>query len=436
MNLVLVGLNHKTAPVEVREDLNFEKSSLGVGLDRLRQKAGIRECVILSTCNRVEIYAVAESQDGTGEITDFLSEFHGIPVGCFADYLYVLETRDVTMHALRVASSLDSMVVGEPQILGQVKDAYRTAVENKATGPILNRLFNHAFFVAKRVRTETGIGSFSTSVSHAAVELAKRIFDDLSRRRVMIVGAGGMGKHALNHLVAAGVKDLIIANRTIERAQEMAEKTHGTAIRIEEAYNYLKESDIVITATGSNEFIIKPPHVVDALKLRRNEPMFLIDIGVPRDIDPGVAELENVFLYDIDDLQACVLETSNIGHDHVDKAEEIVLQGDKVFHHWVEGLRAVPTIISMRKRFHEIKCIEVEKALKKLGNVSERDKEIIERMASGIIGKILHHPVTRLRAEACKLTGDIYADTIREIFNLDEQSKLQKFLVGSSENEV
>jgi glutamyl-tRNA reductase len=436
MRLVLVGLNHKTAPVEVRENLYFENSSLGAGLDDLRQKAGIRECAILSTCNRVEVYSVTENEDGIEEITQFLSEFHGVPTRHFAPYLYVLTRNAVTRHMLRVTSSLDSMVVGEPQILGQVKDAYRMAVGKKTTGPILNRLFNHAFFVAKRVRAETGIGHYTTSVSHAAVELAKRIFDDLPGRRVMLIGAGGMGKHALTHLVAAGVRDLIVANRTIGRAQEITEKLGGRAIRIEEAYNYLKESDIVITATGSNDFIIKPQNVLDALKLRRNEPMFMIDIGVPRDVDPRVGELENVYLYDIDDLQGVVVETSKIRHVHLEKAEEIILQGDTGFHQWLEGLKAVPTIISIRRRFNEIKCIEVEKALKRLGNISEREREIIEGMASAIIGKILHHPVTRLKTEASKLTGDIYADTIREIFNLDEPSKLQEYCVVNSENEV
>jgi len=436
MRLVLVGLNHKTAPVEVRENLYFEKSSLGAGLDGLREKAGIRECAILSTCNRVEVYAVTENEEGIEEIKRFLSEFHGVPIRYFARYVYVLIRNAVTRHMLRVTSSLDSMVVGEPQILGQVKDAYRMAVEKKTTGPILNRLFDRAFFVAKRVRTETGIGSYTTSVSHAAVELTKRIFDDLSRRRVMLIGAGGMGKNALTHLVAAGVRDLIIANRTVGRAEEIAKKTGGRAIRIEEAYNYLKESDIVITATGSKDFIIKTQNVRDALKLRRNEPMFMIDIGVPRDIDPRVGELENVYLYDMDDLQGFVLETSNVRNDHIQKAEEIVLQGDTEFQKWLEGLKAVPTIISIRRRFHEIKRIEVEKALKRLGNISEREKEIIEDMASGIIGKILHHPVTRLKTEASKLTGDIYVDTIREIFNLDEVAKLKEYFVGNSENEV
>ncbi len=436
MRLVLVGLNHKTAPVEVRENLYFEMSSLEAGLDGLRERAGIRECAILSTCNRVEIYAVTENDDGIEEIKDFLSEFHDVPARSFSRYLYVLMRNAVTRHILRVTSSLDSMVVGEPQILGQVKDAYRLAVGMKTTGPILNRLFNHAFFVAKRVRTETGIGNYATSVSHAAVELTKRIFDDLSGRRVMLIGAGGMGKHALTHLVAAGVRDLIIANRTIERAQEIAENTGGRAIRIEEIYNHLKESDIVIAATGSNDFIIKPRNVLDALKLRRNEPMFMIDIGVPRGIDPRVGELENVYLYDIDDLQGVVVETSKVTHDHIEKAEEIVLQGDARFHRWLEGLKAVPTIISIIRRFEEIKSIEVEKALRKLGNISEREKEIIEGMASGIIGKILHHPVARLKTEASKLTGEIFVDTIREIFNLDEETKLKEYSVGNSENKV
>lgn len=326
------------------------------------------------------------------------------------------------------------MVVGEPQILGQVKDAYRIAVERCTTGLILNRLFHRAFFVAKRVRTETGIGNHRVSVSCVAVELAKRIFDDLSRRRIMLIGAGKMGELALKHLVAAGVRDLVIANRTFEHAQGIAESIRGRAIKIEEVYHYLKSADIVITATGSNDFIIKPQNVREALKLRHNEPMFMIDIGVPRDIDPRVGELGNVYLYDIDDLQGVANKNLKIRHEHIKKAEEIVLEGETEFQAWLEGLKAVPTIISMRRKFDEIKRTELEKALKKLGGISEREREIIEGMTSGIIGKILHCPVTNLKREASTLTGALYIDTIRKLFKLDEESNSVKSDKGEIED--
>lgn len=425
MVLMLVGLNHKTAPIEIREGLSFPPSSIEVGLKRLHEKSGINECAILSTCNRIEVYAVTENEECVEEIKQFLSEFHNISLDFLSHYLYVLIGHAVIGHLFRVTSSLDSMVVGEPQILGQVKDGYRMAACKQTIGLILNRLFHRAFFVAKRIRTETGIGNHTVSVSHVAVELAKKIFDDLSGRRVMLIGTGKMGELALRHLVAEGVRDLVIANRTLERAQEITEKIRGRAIKIEEVCHYLKSADIVITATGSNDFIIKPQNVREALKLRRNEPIFMIDIGVPRDIDPRVGELGNVYLYDIDDLQGVANENLKIRHEHIKKAEEIVLQGELEFQTWLDGLKAVPTIISMRRRFNEIKRAELEKAFKKLGEVSERESEIIEGMASGIIGKILHCPVTNLKREASTLTGALYMDTIRELFKLDEELELK-----------
>src|SRR3990172_3603184 len=274
MRVILVGLNYKTAPVEVRERFSFSQSLLEAGLSKLSQQKNVEECLILSTCNRVEVYSV--------------SEFYKVSLDFFSSYLYLMLDQTAVRHLFRVASSLDSMVIGEPQILGQVKEAYRAAHIMRTSGLILNRLSHSAFFVAKRVRAETKIGSQAVSVSYAAVELAKRIFDDLSKRTVMIIGTGDMAEVAAKHLVAASIKDLVIANRTFESAESLAYRLKGKAIRIEEVHYFLRNVDIVITATGSSDFIIRPQHVREALKLRKNEPMFMIDIAVPRDIDPRV----------------------------------------------------------------------------------------------------------------------------------------------------
>jgi glutamyl-tRNA reductase len=425
MRVILVGLNHKTAPVEVRERFSFSQSLLEAGLSKLSEKKNVEECLILSTCNRVEVYAVSEDAEGCiEEIKKFLSEFHKISLDSFSPYLYVMLDQMAVRHILRVASSLDSMVIGEPQILGQVKEAYRAAHVMRTSGLILNRLFHSAFFVAKRVRAETKIGNQAVSISYAAVELAKRIFDDLSKRTVMVVGTGDMAELAAKHLVAAGIKDLIIANRTFESAESLAHRLKGKAIRIEEVHYFLRNVDIVITATSSSGFIIKPQHVREALKLRKNEPMFMIDIAVPRDIDPRVEEIPNIYLYDIDDLNGVLDENLKTRREHAKRAEEIVLQGEEDFQKWISGLSVVPAIISLKRRFDGIKKVEVEKALRRLSSLSERERKIIESMASGIIGKILHSPVTKLKRETSTSLGSLYVDTIKRLFELDGDHEL------------
>ncbi|HSE83697.1 MAG TPA: glutamyl-tRNA reductase, partial [Thermodesulfobacteriota bacterium] len=329
-------------------------------------------------------------------------------------------------HMLRVASSMESMIIGEPQILGQIKQAYRTAVLKRTAGLILTRLCHVAFSVAKKVRSETKIGTHAVSVSQAAVELAKRIFDDLSKRTVMLIGVGDMAELAAQHLIRSGIKDIVIANRTFENAEVLAEKLKGKPIRIEEVYYSLKNIDILITATGSTDFIIKPQHVHEALKLRSNEPMFMIDIAVPRDIDPRVEEIGNVYLYDIDDLKGVLDENLQTRRESLEKAEEIVLYGERYFQTWLNGLKIVPTIILLRKRFDEIKTAELRKALGKLSGYSDKDKNVIEAMVSGIISKILHNPITKLKKESSTSMGALYVDAINELFELDKQFEFQE----------
>jgi len=422
LRTVVLGISHKTAPVEIRELFSFSQESLESGVRQLLEKDHVEECVILSTCNRVEIYAVSENVELCLEsVKEFLSEFHGVPEETFSPHLYYSIGHMAVRHLFKVASSIDSMVVGEPQVLGQVKESYKIAAGQGTTGLILNRLFHTSFFVAKRIRTETVIGSHAVSISYVAVELAKRIFDDLSKRSVMLVGAGEMAEIAARHLIKAGISDLLIASRQFENAVALSEKLNGKAISYDEVFYHLKDVDIVITATGSQDFIIKPNHVKEALKLRNNDPMFLIDIAVPRDIDPRIEDISDIYLYNIDDLKNVSDENIKTRQDSSHKAEEIILEVERSFETWLSGLKAVPAIIDLKKRFEIIKDSELEKALAKLEGLSEADRYVIELMASRIIGKLLHNPLTNIKKESSTSLGALYVDSIKKLFDLEKE---------------
>ncbi|MCK5391817.1 MAG: glutamyl-tRNA reductase [Deltaproteobacteria bacterium] len=422
LRTLVLGISHKTAPVEIRELFSFSQESLEGGVRQLLEKDHIEECAILSTCNRVEIYAVSENVELCLEsMKEFLSEFHDVPEETFSPHIYYSIGHMAVRHLFKVASSIDSMVVGEPQVLGQVKESYKIAAGQGTAGLILNRLFHTSFFVAKRIRTETGIGSHAVSISYVAVELAKRIFDDLSKRSVMLVGAGEMAEIAARHLIKAGISDLLIASRQFENAAALSEKLNGKAISYDEVFYHLKDVDIVITATGSQDFIIKPNHVKEALKLRNNNPMFLIDIAVPRDIDPRIEDISDIYLYDIDDLKNVSDENIKTRQDSSHKAEEIILEVERSFETWLSGLKAVPAIIDLKKRFEIIKDSELEKALAKLEGLSEADRYVIELMASRIIGKLLHNPLTNIKKESSTSLGALYVDSIKKLFNLEKE---------------
>lgn len=422
LRTLVLGISHKTAPVEIRELFSFSQESLEGGVRQLLEKDHIEECAILSTCNRVEIYAVSENVELCLEsMKEFLSEFHDVPEETFSPHIYYSIGHMAVRHLFKVASSIDSMVVGEPQVLGQVKESYKIAAGQGTAGLILNRLFHTSFFVAKRIRTETGIGSHAVSISYVAVELAKRIFDDLSKRSVMLVGAGEMAEIAARHLIKAGISDLLIASRQFENAAALSEKLNGKAISYDEVFYHLKDVDIVITATGSQDFIIKPNHVKEALKLRNNDPMFLIDIAVPRDIDPRIEDISDIYLYDIDDLKNVSDENIKTRQDSSHKAEEIILEVERSFETWLSGLKAVPAIIDLKKRFEIIKDSELEKALAKLEGLSEADRYVIELMASRIIGKLLHNPLTNIKKESSTSLGALYVDSIKKLFNLEKE---------------
>ncbi len=421
MKVIIVGLNHKTAPVEIRERVSFSPNTIKESIQRLCQLPAIREGAILSTCNRVEIIGVTKDVDhAVRQLKRFLSESNGVSVEDIDDHLYIHTCEDAIRHLFRVASSIDSMVIGEAQILGQVKDAYAVAAECKGTGLILNRLFHKAFSVAKRVRTETNIGSSAVSVSYAAVEMAKKIFGELNGKAAMLVGAGEMGELAAKHLMSNGVSRLLIANRTYERAVKMAREFEATPVMFREFPHYLREVDIVIASTGAADYIIKPEMVTEILKERKNRPIFFIDIAVPRNIDPEVNDIENTYLFDIDDLEGVVEANLKEREKEVRFAEEIVAEELVQFCKWLNTLDIVPTIRSLRQYFEDIRKRELEKALSTLKGIDDKEKKVLDAMTSAIINKILHKPLTLLKKEGDTIEGDMYVETIRKMFDLQD----------------
>jgi len=423
MNLVTVGLNHKTSPVEIREKLSFPADSIGEPLKKLISNYGLNEGVILSTCNRVEALGITpDMEKGVWQIKRFLSDFHGIPLETLDEHLYSHCGQDAVKHLFRVAAGLDSMVMGEPQILGQVKDAYGHAVQFNTAGVVVNKLYHKAFQVAKRIRTETKIGESAVSVSFAAVELARKIFGSLEGKSVMLLGAGEMAELAAKHLINSGVKELLVANRTYERAVEFVKGfSCGTAIMFREFPHYLKNVDIVIASTGATNFIIRPDQVSEVMRERRQRPMFFIDISVPRNIDPAINGIDNIYLYDVDDLQGVVEANIQERGKEAEAAEKIIEEEIERFYRWVKSLDVVPTIIALRQSFDAIRKAEIEKALPLInnGNLSEKEKKALEAMTSAIVNKILHSPVTFLKKESHKVEGDLYVDAVQKLFDLD-----------------
>jgi glutamyl-tRNA reductase len=428
MNLIIVGLNHKTAPIEMREKLFFQPDKIGEALKRLLTSYDVNEGVIISTCNRVEVIGVAyEIEKGTWEIKRFLSEYHGIPLEELDEYLYVHTAEDAVQHAFRVASSLDSMVMGEPQILGQVKDAYSRAVHNDTAGVIMNKLFHKTFSVAKRIRTETRIGSSAVSISFAAVELAKKIFGELTGKSSMLIGAGEMAELAARHLLSGGVREIILTNRTYEKAVDMAREFNGTAIMFREFPHYLKNVDIVIASTAAPKFIIRPDEVHDLMKERKQRPMFFIDISVPRNIDPLVNNIDNAYVYDIDDLQGVVQANLKERTKEARKAEAIIEEEIGTFYRWIKSLDVVPTIIALKNCFEGIRKAELEKAASQLENLSDKDQQTLDAMTRAMVNKILHNPITHLKKESDKIEGDLFIDAVRRLFDLPQvKEELEK----------
>ncbi len=418
--IVLIGINHKTAPVEVRECIAFSGEDTKDALLALHRNACIREVLLYSTCNRVEVLLVTDDKARAIDSTKtFIANFNKIELEQFQDSLYIHEGDDAIRHIFRVAASLDSMVVGEPQILGQVKEAYRLATSVKTSGVILNRLLHRTFFVAKRIRTETGIGDRAVSISYAAVELGRKIFGSLEGKVVLLVGAGEMAELAVEHLIRNKAGNIFVANRTFENGVELAKKFNGQALRFEEIEECLKHADIILSSTGSPNFVITSDQVKNVIRIRRNRPIFFIDIAVPRDIDPAVNRLTNTYVYDIDDLQGIVDENIEDRQQEAIKGERIVDEAVIHFRQWYENLDVVPTIVALRNKIETIARGEIQKTVKS-GKLSASDAEAIHKMTNSIINKILHDPTVFLKTEGMLADKSLHIDTVRKLFKLDE----------------
>jgi glutamyl-tRNA reductase len=419
MHIVIVGLSHKTAPVEIREKLAFAPTAMERPLRQMLELPAIAEGLIVSTCNRVELCAVTkEPEAAIASLRRFLAEYHEVPPEEINGSLYNYQGEEAIRHLFRVSSSLDSMVLGEPQILGQIKTAYGYAAEFRTCGLILNRFLHKAFSVAKRVRTETAIASNAVSVSFAAVELARKIFDRLDNKGVMIIGAGEMCELAARHFVANGVSKVLVTNRTFERAEKLAAEFQGKAIPFEDFVDHLAEVDIVMTSTGAPNFILGQRQMEEVLKRRKNRPMFLIDIAVPRDIDPKVNKLDNAYLYDVDDLQGVVQANLKERQKEAGKAEAIVEQEIGQFYQWLGNLEVKPTIIALRRKLEEIRQQELDKTFGNLKDLSTGQRKSIEAMTGAIINKILHQPTAILKRTQNDSSGEDYVDAVRTLFDL------------------
>jgi glutamyl-tRNA reductase len=417
--IILIGINHKTAPVELRECIAFSGDESIIALQTLRRQPDINEVLLFSTCNRVELLFVTDDKTRTISATkDFIAEYNKIPLEQFDDALYIHEGNEAVRHVFRVASSLDSMMVGEPQILGQIKEAYRMATEVKSSGVILNRLLHRTFSVAKRIRTETGIGDHAVSISYAAVELGRKIFGNLAGKSVLLVGAGEMAELAVEHLIRNKASEIHVANRTFENGVELAKKFNGKPIRFEEITTFLESADIIISSTGSPEFVITRDQVKSVIRKRRNRPIFFIDIAVPRDIDPRVNRLTNSYVYDIDDLQGVVDDNIEDRQQEAIKGERIIDEAVIGYRQWYDSLEVVPTIIALRKKMESIAAAEIKKTLNS-NNIPTDSVTAIQKMTGSLINKILHDPTIFLKKDGMAEDKALYIDVVRKLFKLD-----------------
>ena len=420
MNLLLVGISHRTAPVDLRERVDFQVRGVTDALRSVAGRGSTREAVVVSTCNRAELYVACDDAAATrADLVAFLSEFHGVQASDLAPHVYDVHGLDAARHLFRVAGGLDSLVVGEPQILGQVKDAHTAAAEAQTVGPVLNRLFHSSFAVGKRVRTETGLGSGAVSVSYAAASLAKKIFGDLHGRSVAVVGAGEMGKLTALHMKSHGVHAVTIVSRTMAHAARTAEAIGGaSASPWDELDTVLGAADIVITATGAATPILTRSHVEAVMRPRRNRPLFIIDIAVPRDVEPAAGEIEQVFLYNIDDLQATVRENLARRSSEVARAETIVGEEVDKFGMWLRSRGAIPTVVALRQRFDAVRRSEVDRLAATLpADVRERVDDITRL----VVEKLLLTPTEQLKTlHDAEMIG-AYSEALTRLFGLTAQ---------------
>jgi len=421
LDIVLLGVNHKTAPIALRECLAISKEETSEALKAFQDMGAIREVMLFSTCNRVEVLMVAEDKtDAVETVKTFLSHLKQLPVSEFEKSLYIHEGDDAVRHVFRVAASLDSMVVGEPQILGQIKEAYQMATQTKTSGVLLNKLLHRTFFVAKRVRTETGIGDRAVSISYAAVELGRKIFGTFEGKKVLLIGAGEMAELAVENLARNRAGDILVANRTFESGVDLAKKFNGQVIRFEEIIEALEQVDIIISSTGSQDYVVTRDHVKGMIRRRRNRPLFFIDIAVPRDIDPEINRLTNTYVYDIDDLKGIIDENIEDRNKEAMKGERIIDEAVISFRHWYDNLDVMPTIVELRKKIEAIANGELKRTQQTLRHLSAADLKAINRMTDAMVNKILHDPTLLLKSNGRYQDKSAYLDVVRKLFKLDE----------------
>lgn len=424
-NLLLMGVNHRSAPVELRERLAFSNETVEPALRRLVDHHVVREGAIVSTCNRVEVITCTTDVDAAGEkIKTLLAEGQQIARPLFEPHLYMRIGKEAVSHLFRVTSSLDSMVVGEPQILGQVKDAYAVSSSLGTLGNILHRCFHKSFSVAKRVRSETRVAAKAVSISSAAVDLARSIFDHLDDKTAMVIGAGEMGEQTVRHLQGNGIGTVLVTNRTFQRAVELARQCSGTVVPFDQLHKHLHLADVVIGSAGVNEYLLVPAVVEEVLRERKRRSMFFIDLGVPRNFDPRLNKLENVFLYDIDDLEKVIEDNKDEREREAIRAESIVAEEVESFWSWLSSTEVTPTIVALREKADVIRQRELEKTLASLKELPPHARQAIEALSNSLMNKLLHPPIAYLkstgRANAEQETDNVL--TVRRMFGLDEEA--------------
>jgi glutamyl-tRNA reductase len=422
MHIIVVGLNYKTAPVEIRERLSFNEADLGKAMSSLQHKKSILENVIVSTCNRTEVYAVVDQlHTGRYYIKEFLAEWFHIEQEEFSPYLFIYEQDGAVEHLFKVTCGLNSMVLGETQILGQVKKSFLIGQEVQSTGTIFNQLFKQAVTFAKRAHSETEIGANAVSVSYAAVELAKKIFGHLNNKRVLILGAGKMGELAIENLYGNGASNVTVINRTYEKAQSLAKRFDGQAKPLKELQCALVEADILISSTGAKEYVITKEMMVYVERMRKGRPLFMVDIAVPRDLDPSISELESVFLYDIDDLEGIV--EANLA-ERKKAAEKIMLMIEKElveFNEWLHMLGVVPVISALRQKALAIQQATMESIERKIPSLTEREKKVLNKHTKSIINQLLKDPILQVKEFAAHPDADVKLEIFKQIFNIEAE---------------
>lgn len=422
MHIIVVGLNYRTAPVEVRERFAFDDKDLPEALRQLMNTNSIMECVIVATCNRTELYAVVDRHHLCGHyIRSFMEQWFKLPRQEFTNHLYMYEDDKAIEHLFRVTSGLDSMVIGETQILGQVKDAFALAQEQKTTGTLFNMLFKQAVTMAKRAHSETTIGESAVSVSYAAVELGKRIFGQFNKKTVMIIGAGETSELTAKHLYANGADRVIVVNRTYERAAQLADKFNGIACSMEDAAAKLPEVDIVISSTGAKGYVLTRQLVADAMQRRKSKPLFMIDIAVPRDLDPTIAAVDNVFLYDIDDLEGIVESNLEQRRKEAAKIETMINEEIDLFAQWYKTLGVVPLIRALQTKAADIHEETINSLTNKLPDLDEHELKVIRKLTKSIVNQMMQDPILRIKEMAGEKRADEAMNMFVKLFALEDQ---------------